>query len=65
MKMLFQKSPSLQQVALGVLCFMSAQAAMAQTAPAPTSLTAPKVSRSDIAAKADPSPFENNPNAVQ
>ena len=65
MKMLFQKSPSLQQVALGVLCFMSAQAAIAQTAPAPTSLTAPKVSRSDIAAKADPSPFENNPNAVQ
>jgi len=65
MKMLFQKSPSLQQLALGVLCFISVQAAMAQTVAPTTGLTAPKVSRSDIAAKSNPSPFENNPSAVQ
>ncbi len=65
MKMLFQKSPSLQQVAFGVLCLVSAQVAIAQTATTPSTLSAPKTSRSDIAAKADPSPFENNPNAVQ
>ena len=65
MKMLFQRSPILQQVALGVLCFVSAQAAMAQTVTPPSNLSAPKSSRSDIAAKSDPSPFENNPSAVQ
>jgi tetratricopeptide (TPR) repeat protein len=65
MKMLFQKSSSLQQVALGILCFMSAQTLLAQTIAPSTSLTAPKMSRSDIGAKSDPSPFENNPSAVQ
>lgn len=65
MKMLFQKSPSLQQVALGVLCLISAQAAMAQTVTPPSTLAVPKSSRSDIAAKSDPSPFVNNPSAVQ
>ena len=65
MKMLFQKSPTLQQVALGVLCLISAQAVIAQTVTPPSTLSAPKSSRSDIAAKADPSPFENNPSAVQ
>jgi tetratricopeptide (TPR) repeat protein len=65
MKMIFQKSPTLQQVALGILCFMSAQTVMAQTITSPSSLSAPKSNRSDIAAKADPSPFENNPSAVQ
>jgi tetratricopeptide (TPR) repeat protein len=65
MKMLFQKSPTLQQVALGVLCLISAHVVMAQTVTPPSTLSAPKSSRSDIAAKADPSPFENNPSAVQ
>jgi tetratricopeptide (TPR) repeat protein len=65
MKMLFQKSPSLQQVALGVLCLISAQAVMAQTVTPPSTLSAPKSNRSDIATKADPSPFVNNPSAVQ
>jgi tetratricopeptide (TPR) repeat protein len=65
MKMLFQKSLTLQQVALGVLCLISAQTAMTQTVTPQSTLSAPKSSRSDIAAKADPSPFENNPSAVQ
>jgi tetratricopeptide (TPR) repeat protein len=65
MKMLFQKRSSLQQVALGVLCFISAQAAIAQTITPPSTLSAPKSTRGDIAAKADPSPFENNPSAVR
>jgi tetratricopeptide (TPR) repeat protein len=65
MKMLFQKSPTLQQLALGVLCVISAQAVMAQTVTPPSTLSAPKSNRADIAAKADPSPFENNPSAVQ
>ena len=65
MKTPFLRHIRIDRVIFGAMVACCTTHLSAQVPAMPSSTAAPKTSRSDIAAKSDPSPFENNPSAVQ